>query len=235
MRVSEGIATPALLLLLPRFCVCLQGYLLVLWDTPVGLLGAAYLLLLVAILLLPPELLSTAASRPARPVQRRRARLQPPQRAGNAAGAAEWLLQQPLLPGEDADAEAPSSGASGDPPARSTHAADSRGWGSGAAGLRWALPALLALLCAADLSAQYALVVGALVQDWPLVPPVAAAWLRDVVGIDDTAKGTALLLALLRPTFLMAAMAVYRWACTSAVLMLIQNTSTGSKTPLLQV
>lgn len=210
MRVSERHVIPALLLLLPRLCVCLQGYLLVLWDTPVGLLGAAYLLLLVAILLLPPELLSTAASRPARPVQRQRARLQPRQRAGSAAGADEWLLQQPLLPGEEADAEAAASEDRGDLSARSTHTADSVGWESRAAGLRWVVPALLAVLCAADLSAQYALVVGALVQDWPLVPPAAAAWIRDVVGIDDTAKGTALLLALLRPTFLMAAMAVYR-------------------------
>jgi hypothetical protein len=193
----------------------LQGYLLVLWDTPVGLLGAAYLLLLVAILLLPPELLSTAASTPAQPVQRRRARSQPRQRAGSAsAGADEWLLQQPLLPGEDADTEAAAQEGTRDLPASSAHAgADSRGCGSRAAGLRWVLPALLALLCAADLSAQYALVVGAVVQDWPLIPPEAAAWIRDVVGIDDTASGTDLLLALLRPTFLMAALAVYRWAC----------------------
>lgn len=210
MRVSERNVIFALLPLSPRICVCLQGYLLVLWDTPVGLLGAAYLLLLVAILLLPPELLSTAASRPACPVQRRRARLQPQQRAGSAAGADEWLLQQPLLPGEDADAEAALSEDRGDLPGCSTHAADSEGWELRAAGLRWVLPALLALLCTADLSTQYALVVGALVQDWPLVPPAAAAWIRDVVGIDDRAKGTALLLALLRPTFLMAAMAVYR-------------------------
>jgi hypothetical protein len=79
-----------------------------------------------------------------------------------------------------------------------------------AAALRWLLPALLALLCAADLSAQYALVVGAIVQDRPLLPPQVAAWIRDVVGIDDAASGTLLLLALLRPTLLMAALATYR-------------------------
>jgi hypothetical protein len=80
-----------------------------------------------------------------------------------------------------------------------------------AVALRWLLPALLAFLCAADLSAQYALVVGAIVQDRPLLPPQVAAWIRDVVGIDDAASGTALLLALLRPTLLMAALATYRY------------------------
>jgi hypothetical protein len=57
---------------------------------------------------------------------------------------------------------------------------------------------------------QYALVVGAIVQDRPLLPADVAAWIRDVVGIDDTASGTALLLALLRPTLLMAGLAMYR-------------------------
>jgi hypothetical protein len=72
------------------------------------------------------------------------------------------------------------------------------------------LPGCLALLCAADLAAQYALVVGAIVQDRPLLPPDVTAWIRDVVGIDDAAAGPALLLALLRPTLLLAALAVYR-------------------------
>lgn len=185
-----------------------------LWDTPVGLLGAGYLVLLVVILLLPPETPSTAPCRGHPDEQRRRAQSQRQPRtrqgAGRAALAAteNWQLQQPLLAALDAEAAVPD----GTPDAADGRAGAvvSRRCGAKAAALRWLLPAVLALLCAVDLSAQYALVVGALIQDRPLLPAEVTAFIRDVVGIDDSARGTTLLLALLRPTLLMAGLATYR-------------------------
>lgn len=183
---------------------------MVLWDTPVGLLGAVYLLLLVAILVVPPGSPSTAqqpvvSALPDQPHRQRSTRSRGRQR-GRTSGAA-GQLQEPLLsPVVDA-AEAGSTDSHTLPPRQPTGS-----WvqGSTATALRWLLPGCLALLCAADLAAQYALVVGAIVQDRPLLPPGVTAWIRDVVGIDDTAAGPALLLALLRPTLLLAALAVYR-------------------------
>jgi hypothetical protein len=74
----------------------------------------------------------------------------------------------------------------------------------------WLLLAMLSLLCATDLLTQYVLVVGAVVQDAPLLPPDWSQWVRDVVGIDDDASGRQLLLALLRPTLLLAAQCVIK-------------------------
>lgn len=192
-----------------------QGYLLVLWGTPIGLLGAAYLLLLVLILLLPPELPDTAARKQQRsaddlPTQTQRPLQQTGGRARTPTSslpAADTELQEPLLSSEQGEADAEGN----------SEPAGSRGCGPCSGALRWLLPVLLALLCAADLSVQYALVVGAIVQDRPLLPPDVAAWIRNVVGIDDTASGTALLLALLRPTLLMAGLAMYRYVQSNAV------------------
>jgi hypothetical protein len=192
-----------------------QGYLLVLWGTPIGLLGAAYLLLLVLILLLPPELPDTAGHKqhhstdrlPAqtqRPHQQTSRRFRTPTSRLRAAVAE---MQEPLLPSEEGDSDAEGT----------FEPASSRGCGPCSGTLRWLLPVLLALLCAADLSVQYALVVGAIVQDRPLLPPDVAAWIRNVVGIDDTVSGTALLLALLRPTLLMAGLAMYRYVQNNTV------------------
>lgn len=188
-----------------------QGYLLVLWGTPVGLLGAAYLLLLVMVLLLPPELPDTAACRQrvgthATHAQAQRQRTVRQARTTSVTRLREETdaeLQQHLLPSGSGDSAAAAEGAS--------RPASSRGCGPCSAASRWLLLVLLALLCAADLSVQYALVVGAIVQDRPLLPPDVAAWIRAVVGIDDTATGPALLLALLRPTLLMAGLAMYRY------------------------
>lgn len=197
---------------------CMQGYLLLLWDTPVGLLGAVYLLLLVAFLMLPPELQqtangsrldhSTAAQSQQQPATARRQGRGSSQRlAGQAATEEEWQLCEPLLaPSFDAAAAGPEQQR---PPPSCRVGIGGEG-GRARSAVRWVLPALLAMLCAVDLSVQYALVVGALVQERPLLPPAVAEWIRDVVGIDDTARGTALLAALLRPTLLMAGLAVYR-------------------------
>jgi hypothetical protein len=70
--------------------------------------------------------------------------------------------------------------------------------------LRWLLLCLLTVLCAADLLTQYVLVVGSVVQEAPLLPPKWSAWVRDVVGIDAAAAGGKLMLALMRPTCLLA-------------------------------
>lgn len=185
--------------------VALQGYLLVLWDTSVGLLGAAYLLLLVMVLIAAPELPTSAADRQTRQSTRGSQRAGRGGRTAAALGAAatdeESQLQEPLLSAEGSSDEAQ----------RDTQQGSRGCGGSTLLALRWLLPALLALLCAADLSVQYALVVGSLVQEHPLLPPDVVAWIRTVVGIDDQATGTTLLLALLRPTLLMAGLAVYRW------------------------
>jgi hypothetical protein len=74
----------------------------------------------------------------------------------------------------------------------------------------WLLMACMSLLCAADLLTQYVLVVGAVVQEAPLLPPDWSDWVRDVVGIDDDASGRQLLLALLRPTLLLASQCVIK-------------------------
>lgn len=185
-----------------------------------GLLGAAYLLLLVVVLIWPPEPRLSARSPPEsasgmqQPAsthrQRSRRQAQRPAQPATASAAlspadGDWELQEPLLtPTADADTatllQDGSAGLEGQHGSQQPQAS----------ALRWLLPALLAVLCAADLTAQYALVVGALVQERPLLPPAVAAWIRDVVGIDDRATGEALLLALLRPTLLMTALAVYR-------------------------
>lgn len=199
----------------------MQGYLLLLWDTPVGLLGAVYLLLLVAILMLPPELQqtangsrldrSTAVQSQQQPAAAHRQRRGGSQRSAGQAAAAgpdeEWQLYEPLL---EPSFEAAVAGPEQQQPPPSPRVGLGGEGGRARSALRWVLPALLAMLCAVDLSVQYALVVGALVQERPLLPPAVAEWIRDVVGIDDTARGTALLVALLRPTLLMAGLAVYR-------------------------
>lgn len=183
---------------------------MVLWDTPVGLLGAAYLLLLVAILVVPPGSPSPAqqpavSALPEQQRRQRSTRSRGRQRGRASAGAnAASQLQEPLI------SHAAEASGTDDTALPSRQPTVSWAHGSTAAALRWLLPGCLALLCAADLAAQYALVVGAIVQDRPLLPPGVTAWIRDVVGIDDTAAGPALLLALLRPTLLLAALAVYR-------------------------
>jgi hypothetical protein len=73
------------------------------------------------------------------------------------------------------------------------------------------LPALLALLLAADLSLQFVLVVGALVHDRPLLPPDVSSWIRDVVGIDDEASGRQLAAALFRPVVMLTGLVIYRF------------------------
>jgi hypothetical protein len=187
----------------------LQGYLLVLWDTPLGLLGCCYLLLLVALLLLPPEPTASqqqqqrlhTTTRQQQQQQQQQERQQQQQQQQHDAEAQQPLLSESSLQDEQQQ-QLSNTGA------RVNHSGSS-------SSLCWLLPVLLALLCAADLSAQYVLVVGAIVQDRPLLPSDVSEWIRTVVGIDDAASGSALLLALLRPALLLAGLAVYRWAVST--------------------
>lgn len=169
-------------------CYCLQGYLLLLWDTPVGLLGCTYLLLLVLLLLLPPT--AAALQHQRRQQQRRQQHVSLP----------DEEVQQPLLDshGEVQDTAATPAGP-----------ADIQG-STSAASWRWLLPLSLAVLCVADLAAQYVLVVGALVEDRPLLPSNVSAWIRDVVGIDDGASGVLLLASLMRPAVMLTGLAIHR-------------------------
>ncbi len=84
--------------------------------------------------------------------------------------------------------------------------------------LRWAPLAALALYCCADLGAQYLLAAGQQ-EGRALLPPGAAAFLVDVVGLDGGAAGGAPLAArLARPALLLLAMYAYRGAFAAGVM-----------------
>ena len=213
---------------------------MLLYDTPVGLLGVAYLVLLLIIYLLQPssqgylwyinqqvsattssavsQMSQGAVPQPSSSSRRRRkgwlrAAASQAVVPGAPAAAAAHVglsessidLEQPLLAGFSTSSSLPGACA------RATGAvADLPALGGVPPGgiwpqhLRWLLLCLLTVLCAADLLSQYVLVVGSVVQEAPLLPPKWSAWVRDVVGIDAAATGGHLMLALMRPTCLLA-------------------------------
>lgn len=156
-------------------CVPLQGYLLLLLDAPVGLLGCGYLLMLVSLLLLPPQPEAAAAAEDTRAAQVTQGRQQQQQlwrhqRSDNSSSSftRDSALFHPLVP--------------------CLTTGSNNNAASGSSRWRWLLPLLLAALCIVDLLAQYVLVVGAVVQDQPLLPADVAVWIRDVIGINDSAQ-----------------------------------------------
>ncbi len=74
----------------------------------------------------------------------------------------------------------------------------------------WVVQVLLSILACINLVAQYVLVTSNTGLDHPLLPPEWSKFFRDVVGVDDSEVGGALMLSLLLPTVVLAGQYLYR-------------------------
>lgn len=178
----------------------LLGYALVLWASPLSLLGLAYLLLLAAVLALPPSRGRWCQ------LDARGQRVLPPARSAGDDGARyAWALLPPAMREALFNRPAPTNfmySGNGSMVALLDSPATS-----------WAPLLALAALAGADFAAQAVLPAAAAAQAQLGVPQALLDFLQQVLGLRaDAAGGVPLMAQLARPATLLAALAVQRWS-----------------------